>query len=200
MRSPTTDVASYQSSQLAHPSYFSNPALMDDSNLQSLHVDANFTFHSHRGSQEASRTIPFSASLPRLFHPTSTPTHSYICFTLSIYLILAPLPMNRLTFVQYWILCQSKRFQQRIRGTEIKDQLWERARGASSFAWLYSLVIFIEWMAALNVLMLVRRQLFLLERFLLFCPLCNFTLLFYRSTLSLIVMSSVDTTLLLSLN
>ena len=41
MRSPTTYVASNQSSQLAHPSYFSNPALMDGSNLPSLHLDTN---------------------------------------------------------------------------------------------------------------------------------------------------------------
>ena len=42
---------------------------------------------------------PFSASLPRLFYPASTPTHSYIRFTLSIYSYHCPLPMTRLTFV-----------------------------------------------------------------------------------------------------
>ena len=49
MSSPTTDVASNQSSQLAHPSYFSNPALMVDSNLPSLHVDTNSLPNPTRG-------------------------------------------------------------------------------------------------------------------------------------------------------
>ena len=47
-------------------------------------------------------------------------------------------------------------------------KVWERARGSSSFAWLHSFVIFMEWMAVLNVLVLVGRQLLFLERFLLF--------------------------------
>ena len=44
---------------------------------------------------------------------------------------------------------------------------WEKARAASSFAWHHSDVIFIEWMAASNVLVWLGRQLFLLEKFLL---------------------------------
>ena len=45
-----------------------------------------------------------------------------------------------------------------------------------SSAWLHSLVIFIEWMAASNVLVLVGRPLFLLESFLPFA-LCATSLL-----------------------
>ena len=45
---------------------------------------------SYKGSQEASRIILFSLSLPRPFHPTSTPTHSYIRSTFSIYMTLLP--------------------------------------------------------------------------------------------------------------
>ena len=53
MRSPTTDVASTQSSELAHPSYFSNPALLDDNNLPSLHVDSDNSLQTPtRGSVE----------------------------------------------------------------------------------------------------------------------------------------------------
>ena len=57
-----------------------------------------------------------------------------------------------------------------------KRIVWERARGTSSFAWLHSLVIFIEWMAASNVLVFVGRQLLLLESFLPFA-LCATSLL-----------------------
>ena len=53
---------------------------------------------------------------------------------------------------------------QKVRGSQIK--VCERARGTSSFAWLHSLVVFIEWMAASNVLVTVGRKLLLLEIFL----------------------------------
>ena len=83
MRNPTTDVA--QSSQLAHPSYFSNPALMDGSNLQSLHVNTNSLptpTKGLRGRREPSPSPPLS---PASSTPHQRPhTHTY-GFILSIY-------------------------------------------------------------------------------------------------------------------
>ena len=96
MRSPTTDLASTQSSQQAHPSYFSNPALMDDSNLPSLHVDTNSLPTPTRGRRRRREPSPSPPRSPA----SSTPTHSYIRFTLSIYSYHCPLLMTRLTFVQ----------------------------------------------------------------------------------------------------
>ena len=61
--------------------------------------------------------------------------------------------------------------------------MWERARGASSFAWLHSLVIFIEWMDASNVLVFVGRQYYWKVSFL-HCPLCNFAFICYSSIAS----------------
>ena len=51
-------------------------------------------------------------------------------------------------------------------------------------------MIFLEWIPALNVLVLVGRQWFLVESFLpqaLFCPLRNFAFICYLSTLTLVV-------------
>ena len=86
MCSPTTDVASTQNSELAHPSYFSNPALMDDNNLQSLHVDTNY-----KGSQEALKTIAFSASLPPAPLLPHINAHALIHMLHTFYL---PLPLH----------------------------------------------------------------------------------------------------------
>ena len=52
----------------------------------------------------------------------------------------------------------------------------ERARGASSFAWLHSHGLFIEWMAASNLLVLVGRRLLFLESFLPFAQLRSYLL------------------------
>ena len=69
-----------------------NPAQMDGSNLLSLQLDTNYLptpTRGHRRRQEPlvldEGAIPFSSSLPRLIHPTSTPTHSYIGFSLAMY-------------------------------------------------------------------------------------------------------------------
>ena len=51
-------------------------------------------------------------------------------------------------------------------------KMWERGRGSSSFAWLQSLVIFIEWIFFLG------RQLLFLERFLLLALCTNLALSF----------------------
>ena len=69
MRSPLTDVASTQSSELAHPSYFSNPALMDGNNLPSLNVDTNSLPTPTRGRRrrrEPSPSPPLSHILPHI--------------------------------------------------------------------------------------------------------------------------------------
>ena len=88
---PTTHLASNQSSQLAHPSSSSNPALMDDSSLPSLHLDTsslptNTRVHpDRRRRREPSPSPPLSpASSTSHQHPVS-PTHSNIRFTLFIY-------------------------------------------------------------------------------------------------------------------
>ena len=105
MPSPTTDAASNQN--LAD-----TPILLQESSTnvrqQAAITSSGYLLppRSHNGLQEVLRTIPFSFSPPRLFHPTSMPMHSY--FTLSIYPYHChppPLPpppslMTSLTFVQ----------------------------------------------------------------------------------------------------
>ena len=49
---------------LEHPSYFSNPSLMDENNLTSLHVDSSSLPNPTRGSRR-SQNDP----LPHLSHP-----------------------------------------------------------------------------------------------------------------------------------
>ena len=84
MRSPTTDVASNQSSQLAHPSYFSNPALMDGSNLQSLHVDTYLLPTPTRGRRWSRQPSPSLPSPPSSSTPHQRPrTHTYTSHFLS---------------------------------------------------------------------------------------------------------------------
>ena len=92
MRSPTTDVASAQSSQLAHPSYFSNPALMDDSNLPSLHVDTNSLPTPTRGRRRRREPSPSPPLSPASSTPHQRPrTHTYASHFLST-LTIAPSP------------------------------------------------------------------------------------------------------------
>ena len=92
MRSPTTDVASNQSSQLAHPSYFSNPALMDGSNLQSLHVDTYLLPTPTRGRRWSRQPSPSLPSPPSSSTPHQRPrTHTYTSHFLST-LTIAPSP------------------------------------------------------------------------------------------------------------
>ena len=95
--------------QLACPSYFSNTALMDDSNLQSLHVVTNSLPTPTRGRLPQGvaggvKNHPLLSLSPQPLPPhingDSTPLHSYTCFTLSIYPYHCPLPMTSLTFVQ----------------------------------------------------------------------------------------------------
>ena len=90
MRSPTTDVASDQSSQLAHSSYFSNPALMDDSNLPSLHVDTNSLPTPTRGCRRRQEPSPSPPLPPSSSTPNHRPrTHKYASHFLST-LTIAP--------------------------------------------------------------------------------------------------------------
>ena len=94
------------------------------------------------------------------------------------------------------------------RGSKIKDQLWESARGTRSSAWFHNLVIFIEQIATLNMLVLVGRQKFPSS-----CPLWRVCATLFSSVISWcaslydavqwllpIVMSLINTTLLLSHN
>ena len=100
MPSPKTDVASNQSSQLAQPSYFSNPALMDSSNLPSLHLDTNSPLP--QGVAGGVKNHP----LLRLSPPPLPPhinAHALIYMLQTFYLPLPLHPpplMTCLTFVQ----------------------------------------------------------------------------------------------------
>ena len=67
-----------------------------------------------------------------------------------------------------------------------------KSKGASSFAWLHSLVIFIEWMAASNVV--------IIGKFPSSIALCATSLLSIIALSLPIVMSLVDTMFLLSRN
>ena len=92
MRSPFTDVASTQSSELAQPSYFSNPALMDDNNLQSLHIDTNSLPTPTRGRRRRQEPSPYPPASPASSTPHQRPhTHTYASHFLSI-LTIAPSP------------------------------------------------------------------------------------------------------------
>ena len=84
MPSPTTGVASNQSSQLAHPSYFSNPALMDDSNLPSLHLATNSLPTPTRGRSRRRETSPAPPRSPISSTPHQRPRiHTYASHFLS---------------------------------------------------------------------------------------------------------------------
>ena len=79
MPSPRTHTDSSQISQLEHPSYFStgNPSLMDENNLQSLHVDTYSLSTPTRGRrkhQESSSSQPLSlaSSIPHQCLSTHT--------------------------------------------------------------------------------------------------------------------------------
>ena len=99
MPNTTTDVAN-QSSQLAHPSYFRNPALMDDSNLPSLHLDTNSLPNPSRGRRRRREQSPSPPLSPASSTPHQRPrTHTYAFYFLST-LTIPPPPMTRLTFVQ----------------------------------------------------------------------------------------------------
>ena len=91
MRSPTTDVASSQSSQLAHPSYFSNPALMDDSNLPSLHLDTDYVPTHTRGRGRCREPSPSPPLSPASSTPHQPPrSHTYASHFLSTLTIAPP--------------------------------------------------------------------------------------------------------------
>ena len=92
MRSPFTDVASTQSSELAQPSYFSNPALMEDNNLQSLNVDTNSLPTPTRGRRRRREPSPSPPLSPTSSTPHQRPrTHTYASHFLST-LTIAPSP------------------------------------------------------------------------------------------------------------
>ena len=94
MRSPTTNVAFTQSSELAYPSSFSNPspALMDDNNLPSLHVDTNFLPTPTRGRRRRREPSPSLPRPPASSTPHQRPlTHTYASHFLST-LTIAPSP------------------------------------------------------------------------------------------------------------
>ena len=105
-RSPTTDVASNQSSQLAHPSYLSNPALMDDSNLPSLHVDTNSLPTPTRGRRRRREPSPSPPLSPASSTPGQRPcTHTYASHFLST--LPSPLPHDPTYFCAIMILMNS---------------------------------------------------------------------------------------------
>ena len=80
----TTHVASNQSSQLEHPSYFSNPSVMDHSNLLSLHLDTNFLPTPTRGRRRSLEPLPSPALSPTSSIPHQLPrTHTYASHFLS---------------------------------------------------------------------------------------------------------------------
>ena len=89
MRSPFTDVASTQNSELAQPSYFSNPALMDDNNLPSLHVDTNSLPTPTRGRRRRQEPSPSPPLSPSSSHTLIHELHTF--FFLST-LTIAPSP------------------------------------------------------------------------------------------------------------
>ena len=96
MPSPTTHVASKQSSQLEHPSYFCNPSLRDESNLLSLHLD---TLSLPTPTRVAGGVE--NHPLLRLSHP---PLSSHInahalMHTLHIFYLPVPLPCPLMTIV-----------------------------------------------------------------------------------------------------
>ena len=109
MPSPTTHVASYQSSQLEHLSFFSNPALMDDSNPPSLHLNTNSLPTPTRGRRrrrEPSPSPPLSPTFSTLHQRPHTHTNaSHFLFTLTISPPLDPpyfcAIMNSLSIVSY---------------------------------------------------------------------------------------------------
>ena len=69
-----------------------------ENNSMSLHLDTNSLLTRTRGRRRR-RESSFSYSLPRLFQSTSTPTHSNIRFTFSIYPYYCPHLMTLLTFL-----------------------------------------------------------------------------------------------------
>ena len=91
MPSPTTNIASKQSSHLEHLSYFSNPLLMDESNLQSLHLDTNCLptpTWSCKRQGEPSSSLPLS---PASSIPHQCPhSHTYASHFLSTLTIAPP--------------------------------------------------------------------------------------------------------------
>ena len=101
---PTTHVATNQSSQLEHPSYFSIPALMDDSNLQSLHLDTNSLHTPTRGRRRRREPNPSPPLSPTSSTPHQRPrTHTYASHFQNLFtLTIAPPPpfTALLTFVQ----------------------------------------------------------------------------------------------------
>ena len=91
---PKTDVASDQSSQLVHPSNFSNPARMVDSNLPSFHLDTTSLPTPTRGRRRRPEH-----PLLRLSSPASSTSHqrsrnhtraSHFLSTLTIAPLLIP--------------------------------------------------------------------------------------------------------------
>ena len=92
MPSPTTDVASNQSSQLAHPFYFSNPAPMDIA-LQSLHLDTNSLPTPTRGRRRRREPSPSPPLSPASSTPHQRPrTQTYASHFLSTLTIVPPPP------------------------------------------------------------------------------------------------------------
>ena len=95
MPSPTTNVASNQSSQLAHPPCSRNPALMGDSTATSRHLIWILTpsplpssTRGHRRRQEPSPSPPLS---PASSTPNQRPhTHTYASHPLSTLTIAPP--------------------------------------------------------------------------------------------------------------
>ena len=91
MPSPTIHVAFNQSSQLEHPSYFRNPALMDDSNPPSLHLDANSLPTPTRGRRRRREPSPSPPRSPAFSTLHQRPhTHTYASHFLSTLTIVLP--------------------------------------------------------------------------------------------------------------
>ena len=92
MSRPTTHVASNQSSQLEHPSYFSNSLLMDESNSPSIHLDTNSLLtptRGHRRRQESSSSPPLPPARSTLYQRPRN--HAYASHFQST-VIIAPAP------------------------------------------------------------------------------------------------------------
>ena len=91
MHSPTIYVASNQSSQLEHSSYFSNPALMDDSNPPSLDLNTISLPTSTRGRRRRRETSPSPPLSPASYTPYQRPrTHTCAPHFLSTLTVAPP--------------------------------------------------------------------------------------------------------------
>ena len=89
MPSPATHVASNQSSQLEHPSCFSNPAQIDDSNPQLLHLNPSPLIQWVAGGID---NHPFSASPPQPLPPHIN--SQALIYMLHTFFLPLPLPLT----------------------------------------------------------------------------------------------------------